>query len=485
VFKEECSRLPAVIFIALSMLLIVVCPHFASGQSDAADVGSDPVKLFQAGQDAHGRGDLTAALEFYEAAIKVRPEFPEAEYQRGTALFQLNRPAEAENAFRTAIKLREGWSQPHVMLANLLLRSGKQDEALSLFDRALQLEPGNNAALKAIASIPSEAGGARESGAALLRTLSKLTSSPDASSDAWLARGTLEQALGELPAAVKSYDRAIALDSSKAFSYFRRAELKAISKDLPGALEDARAGRKIDPSSVSGAILLADLFARVAKPREALAVLDSLSESAKKLPQVSSLRNTIEANNSDGPEARASLESLLEKDPNNAALLARLGSLYRIEDPARSLEYFKRAAKIDPSNADYALGYAAALVRARRFVEAIGLLNRVVEVEPDNFTAHANLATALYENKSYREALAQYDWLLKAKPELSVTYFFVATAHDYLREFPEALAAYEAFVAKADPAKNQLEIEKVNLRLPSLRNQIKRGEGVKRSERKN
>ena len=44
----------------------------------------DPVKLFMEGQDAHEKGDLDRALELYAEAIEVYPEFPEAEYQRGT-----------------------------------------------------------------------------------------------------------------------------------------------------------------------------------------------------------------------------------------------------------------------------------------------------------------------------------------------------------------------------------------------------------------
>ena len=94
--------------------------------------------------------------------------------------------------------------------------------------------------------------------------------------------------------------------------------------------------------------------------------------------------------------------------------------------------------------------------------------------------AHANLATALYESKNYAAAIPEYEWLLAAKPDVIVAYYFIASAHDYLGEYPEALSAYEAFMAHADPAKNQLEIEKVKLRLPMLHRQIELKEGVKK-----
>jgi tetratricopeptide (TPR) repeat protein len=104
----------------------------------------------------------------------------------------------------------------------------------------------------------------------------------------------------------------------------------------------------------------------------------------------------------------------------------------------------------------------------------------VISTAPDNYAAHANLATALYELKQFADALEEYEWLLKTKPDLIVAYYFIATAHDYLGQYPEALGAYEAFLVRADVKTNQLEIEKVKLRLPSLRRQIQLGQGAKR-----
>jgi len=163
-------------------------------------------------------------------------------------------------------------------------------------------------------------------------------------------------------------------------------------------------------------------------------------------------------------------------------LLARLGASYRTDDPARSLEFYRRANEIDPRNADYATGYAAALVQSRRFAEAVSILRRVTATDPGNYIAHANLATALYELKRFDEALPEYRWLLATKPDLIVTYYFIATAHDKMGEFENALAAYEIFLARADAKVNELEIEKVKLRLPVLRRQIKLGQGVKRKQ---
>jgi tetratricopeptide (TPR) repeat protein len=103
-----------------------------------------------------------------------------------------------------------------------------------------------------------------------------------------------------------------------------------------------------------------------------------------------------------------------------------------------------------------------------------------VRLAPDSYVARANLATALYESKRYQEAIPQYQWVVSAKPDASIAHYFIATSHDYLGEYTDALAAYEKFLSFADPNMNQLEIDKVKLRLPKLKRQIELGEGTKK-----
>jgi hypothetical protein len=54
---------------------------------------------------------------------------------------------------------------------------------------------------------------------------------------------------------------------------------------------------------------------------------------------------------------------------------------------------------------------------------------------------------------------------------VAATYFFLGVCYDKMGDYRQALAACEAFLARADGVHHQLEIEKVHLRLPSLRRQ--------------
>ena len=121
----------------IALLLATCLASTARSQTDDGfgDMDADPVKLFERGQHAHGLGEFERALEFYEQAIKVRPEFPEAEFQRGNALVSLGRFAEAEAAFRRSIQLKKNWSLPYSALGALLMRGGRDRESVAYHQR--------------------------------------------------------------------------------------------------------------------------------------------------------------------------------------------------------------------------------------------------------------------------------------------------------------------------------------------------------------
>jgi tetratricopeptide (TPR) repeat protein len=471
------------------MLRIVLAALFCAGlsspataQDDFGDSAADPVKLFERGQAAHARGELEKALEFYEQAIKVRPEFPEAEFQRGTALVSLGRLDEAETAFKRAISLKKTWSLSYSALGALLMRRERDADATPVFRQALTIDPQDNVALRLLSEIRLRAGDLKEA----LELAKRATQSPDAPTSAWIGLAIAERANGNKEAAQTILNRVIAEDAKNLAALLERADLLTDLKQFEPAINDLKAASTLRPGDKIVLARLAYVYQQAGRNDEAAAVakaagLEIQQPAGTDKNKVIGTAEEIEAANSEDKSiARGALETLIQKNPKSAMLLARLGASYRKDDPNRSLELYRRAAALQPSEAEYAVGYAAALVQTRRFLDAVNILRQVVRNEPQNYPAHANLGTALYEAKQFPEAIAEFEWVASTKPEVIVAQYFIATSHDYLGEYPEALAAYEKFLAGADAKTNQLEIEKVKLRLPTLQRQIQLGEGVKK-----
>lgn len=473
------------LFAIIVYLLVAVCAPAAAAQTvDFTDGESDPVKLFERAQNAHAKGDLERALALYQEAIKLRPEFPEAEYQRGVALVGLKRPADAEIALRRAIELRKDWSLPYSALGNLLSRSEKDKEAEPLLRRALQLGAKDFTTLDSLSTVRWRAGDKPEA----LALAERATEDEGASAAAWIWRGIVERANGNAPAAAASLDHALQIEPKDVNALRERAEVRVTTAEYDQAIEDLKAALLIVPGDKAISLRLARVYELAGKKDEAQRIYEAFGPAVDsrppQLPGVLNVKGSAEdiaaANDNDPKVAQPALEKLLTANPKDAGLFARLGEVTRRTDPQKSAESYRRANEIDPRNPKYATGYAAALVQARRFAEAVKILRQVIASAPNEYAAHANLALALYELKDFPNALPEYEWLAAARPEGAATYFFIATAHDNLGEYQQALGAYEKFMSLADPTVNKLEIEKVNLRLPRLRDQIKRGQGVKK-----
>ena len=466
---------------AACLALLWACPA-AYSQEAFGDDATDPVRLFERGQSAHARGELERAIGFYEQALKVRPEFPEAEFQRGNALASLGRLPEAEAAFRAAISYKKNWAMPHSALGALLMRQSRDKDAEQSFQQALAIDSKESLALRLLSEIKLRAGDAKSA----LELAKRATAIPEAPAVAWVGLAIAEKANGDKVAAKTTLDRVLADEPQNLAALMERADLYTDEKNFELAITDLKAAAKLKPDDKAVLSRLAYALQQAGKTDEAAAAakaagLEVQPPTGNGAAGVVGTPEEIEAANSSDPVvARKALEKLLEKNPRSAMLLGRLGASYRTDDPARSLDFYRRAAEIQPDAPEHALGYGAALVQARRFGDAAHILKQVVKASPDNYAAHANLAIALYELKRYQESIPEYEWLLEKKPDATVAHYFIATAHDYLGEYPEALASYEKFLSLADGKTNQLEIDKVKLRLPSLQRQIKLGQGAKR-----
>lgn len=430
-----------------ALLLCAACAVSTRAQDDDED---DPVRVFNHAQDAHAKGDLELAIELYDAALKLKPDFAEAEYQKGVALISLKRLPEAEGSLRRAATLKKDWSLPPATLGQLLARAGRDADAEPYLRRAVELDAKNIQALVALAQLRARAG----ANADALKFIKQATEVEGANASHWIMRAQIERLAGDKASASASIERALRLDPKNVDAFAERAEQRAAASDLAGASEDLKQAISFATDTDRGRL-------------------------QQRLSEFEAQNNVRDCDESSIP----SLEKVIAAAPKNASVHNCLGIAYRRSDPQKSLDHFAEALKSQPSSVAYATGYGSALVQLRRFDEAARILRQVVDAKPDLYEAHANLATALDESKQYEAALAEYKWLAAAKPDLVVLHFLIARDYDLLDDFEPALAEYETFLAKADAAQNQLEIDKVNLRLPSLRRQIEQTKGAKQKKR--
>src|SRR6201990_503803 len=151
--------------LALAFLSALVCAQQrAFAQDEFDDDAADPVKLFNKGQDAHAKKNYEQAIELYDEALKLRPEFAEVEFQKAGALVALRGTAQAAESDRRAMEIRPTWALPPAALGLLLARTpGREREAEPPLRRALELDAKNLTATVALAELRTRSGDAAES----------------------------------------------------------------------------------------------------------------------------------------------------------------------------------------------------------------------------------------------------------------------------------------------------------------------------------
>jgi len=358
--------------------------------------------------------------------------------------------AGAEASYKQLLKLAVGdrllTARGNAALADLYLETGKPDESLRSIVAAI------------------------ESGDERPRSLA--------------IRGMILCQIGKVEEGLKWLDDSLRLDPDEVIARRQRAEIYLQRRDLKAALDDLQVAVRKQPD-LTGRLRLAWAYAQNRQNKEALEIYQQVlrDDPANNDARLAVAALTIETGSSE--DAIAQLEGLIKLEGNRADLRAQLAELLIRQQPERALEQYLLAAKLEPQRISHRVGVGATLVRLRRMAEAVGVLRTALDMKPEAdiaYYAHTNLGTALFELNDFAAAIPEFIWILEHQTDekrIPITLYFLGICYDRLGEYEEALKIYEQFLVKATTV-NQLEIEKVQLRLPVIKKQIKDGKGKRK-----
>ena len=86
-------------------------------------------------------GKIKDAIAHFEQALQIKPDFAEAHYNLGVALEQADRVQEAIGHYEQALRINPDFAEAHYNLGLALLGQGRLQEAISHWERALRLKP--------------------------------------------------------------------------------------------------------------------------------------------------------------------------------------------------------------------------------------------------------------------------------------------------------------------------------------------------------
>jgi tetratricopeptide (TPR) repeat protein len=321
-------------------------------------------------------GRFDEALESYRRALTIRPDYAEAFNNRGNALYCLNRFDEALESYQQALEIRPDYADTLNNRGILFQELGRFDEALECYQGALAIRPDYADALNNRGNLLQELGRFDEALDNYEQALAVRPNYPEALNN----RGVTLQELGRFDEALECYDRALAIRPDYTGAHNNRGNTLHELKRFDEALDSYERALAIRPD-----------YAEAHNNRG---------------------NTLLELKRFD--ESLVSFERALEIRPNYAQAHNNRGNtLQKFARFEEALENYQRALEI---KADYAEAFnnrGNALDDLKRFEEALESYERALAIKPNYPSCHANRAFLLLRTGRFAEGWQEYEWRRK------------------------------------------------------------------------
>jgi tetratricopeptide (TPR) repeat protein len=174
---------------------------------------------------------LDEAVEAFNKAILIRPDFAEAYNNIGNALKEQGKLDDALEAFKKALSLSPNFAEAHSNMGKVLEAINKLDEAIEAFNKALKIKPDYSEAFNGMGNVFQRQDKLEEAA----ETYKKSISIKPNYADAYFNMGIVLKKQGKLIEALESYNEAVAIKPGYAEAHFNIG----IIFNKQGKLEDA------------------------------------------------------------------------------------------------------------------------------------------------------------------------------------------------------------------------------------------------------
>ncbi len=320
-------------------------------------------------------------------------------------------------------------ARAHQMIASILVKQGKGDEAVRELDRALDKKKGDVDILADLGRLYHQRGqymAAYEQ----FKTINNLGSPQlDASIGqirALLAMRKLGEASEEIHKARKLWPKDARLPYFKGLVLEERGR----TKEARERYEEALAA---DPKFYLPTVRLAQLLLKEGKTKEAI---ETIEEAISKNPRAAVLYDglgDVYLRMGKLDKAKQAFEKALELDPKLESARFNLAStLLNMKRYKAALRHFKRVQRMGNDTIELHYGLARAYQALKRYDEAIQEYNSVLALDPDNEEYAFVAGTAYFEKGEYDKARERFDQALTLDSRLHRAHFLAGLS--YLKE---------------------------------------------------
>lgn len=393
-------------------------------------------------------GDSEGALAAIEAAIRREPWDWQAWEFLGKLRHGQQQYQEAEKAYRTVLRLKPDDSTAAINLASILAFLGKSDDARQTLAKGTPTDTTHAAGTWAsIGAAEGKKQHYEESEKAYRKAIEL---NPDLA-EAWMGLGTTLRYIGRAKDAEDALRKALNLKPVLGGAWYNLGAILAERGDKEGAKDAYEKATGADPSFVPAWIFLGALHF---EQRNMAAAVTAYTEATKLDPangETWAYLGVALVRSGQGEKGIEALNKAESLNPKNEVALQGLALYYGglHGDQERALGYLERGLAINSAAPAFWSSKGYALLKLKRYPEAVQALETAIRLQPDFANAWINLGEAQLRQNQVGKAIGTLEKALQLSPTAVDARFYVAQCYAGTRQFEKAQSHMDLLIQQS------------------------------------
>ncbi|MEG4343983.1 tetratricopeptide repeat protein [Microcoleus sp. A003_D6] len=405
----------------------------ALGAVAAAFVPSDAADAeFRLGVDLQQQADFGAAIECYERAIAIDPNYAAAHSNLGVVKQQAGRLTEAIAHYRQALAIDGNLAETASNLGSALAEAGETEEAIAQYERALSLNPNCAEALINLGLLREEQGDVAEAVSCYEQAIQVNPNCAVAYLNLGIALETQgEEAGANYERAIANYERAIAIDPNYVEALHNLAYASIRQGKIDRAIAYYERSTALQPDLAETLIGLGSSLQQQDKLDEALAVCQQAIQQLPANAQARCNLGIVLQKQGKIEDAIGCYQQALSLKPDFPEALNNLGKAFEEAGKmAEAIDCYRRAIELKPGYINPLTSLGSALRDRGQFVDAVTCYSQAVKFNVGNPESHLNLGLALLLAGDFQRGFSEYEWRLLVKEKQFRSHNFIQPLWD-------------------------------------------------------
>jgi tetratricopeptide (TPR) repeat protein len=382
----------------------------ASGPSDSAEAE------FRLGHQKQQQTEFGGAIECYERAIAIDPNYAAAYSNLGVVKQQIGRLPEAIAHYRQALAIDRNLAETASNLGSALAEAGENEEAIAEYERALSLNPNCAEALINLGLLREEQGDVAEAVSLYEQAIQVNPNCAEAYLNLAIAleeQGEEGEAGANYERAIANYERAIAIDPNYFDALYNLAYASLRQGRVASAIAYYERALALQPDLAGTDLAIGSWLSDQDKLEEALAFCQ---QAIQKLPASAQARcnlGIVLQKQGKIEDAIACYQQALSLKPDFPEALNNLGKAFEEAGKmAEAIDCYRRAIELKPGYLNPLNSLASALHDRGFFADAVTCYSQAVKFNVGHPESHLNLGLALLLAGDFQRGFCEYEWRL-------------------------------------------------------------------------